>query len=73
MSNKKQFYRIKLLIGVKSYFEGTSPENAIKNLSEKIMGVPEIEEQVHIFRIVKSKADHPMSTEEMLADDPEKW
>lgn len=73
MSNKKQFYRVKLLIGIKSYSEGTSPESAIKNLAEKIMNIPEIEEQVHIYRIVKSKAEHPMSVEEMLADDPDKW
>lgn len=72
-SNKEnKIWRTKLVIGIKTYSEGKTEQEAIENIFNKITKYPEIEEHLYQCKLIKGKATHPMTEKEMLTD-PTDW
>lgn len=74
MVTKKQlqYWRIKLIIGIKTYSTGETEEEAIRNAFESISTHPPIEENIFSCKLIKGKASNEMSEDEMLNDNT-KW
>lgn len=67
-----KFWRVKLVIGIKTYSDGKTEEEAIKNAYEKISENPLIEENILTCKLINGNATKPMSYEKMLSDTT-KW
>lgn len=67
------FWRTKILVGIKSYGQGKTPEEAQQFIMDKLMLYPKIEEHLLEFQLVNGKAEKPMKYKEMLEDQTEDW
>lgn len=70
--SNKEYWRVKLIIGVKTYATGKTEEEALKNAYESISTNPQIEENIYSCKLIKGKASNPMTEEEMFNDNT-KW
>jgi predicted RNase H-like HicB family nuclease len=68
----EKYWRVKLIVGVKTYTTGKTEAEALKNAFEIISTHPPIEENIYSCKLIKGKASNPMSEEEMFADNT-KW
>jgi hypothetical protein len=64
----KKYWRTKIIIGIKTYSEGSTEKEAIQNIFDKITKYPEIEEHIFSCKLINGSATHPMSEKETLED-----
>jgi len=62
------YWRVKLIVGIKTYMDGNTEEEAIQNAFEKFRRTPEIEEHIYSCKLIKGKATTPMSREDINGD-----
>lgn len=71
-TDEETWWRVKLNVGIKTYGMGKTPEDAMNDVFEKVLKYPAVEEHIYLAKILKGKAEKPMSLDEMMKD-PTNW
>lgn len=71
------WHRVKIVLGIYTYGVGTTPEEALKEAVDRVIGTPAFAEQVFKMKMLKEPwvGERVLTYDQMIADpvEPEKW